>query len=193
MIDERIFDEENVVLDNVFEIEELLCMLKNIDKESEHLQGLKKFRTEAINKELDKLSFRSEKLRGIILNTMKKHEPSQKTIKFPSVGKVTRKKTSDAWEIEDENKVIAYFDALGKKSEIIETKEVLNKKQAKIFIESIVQQNKTVDGTKLREGSESLSIAFDKEEEQPVYKKSEKKTPEAETAKPSTSFKGINV
>ena len=149
------------ILDSVFEVEDILVALADIDKKIVHLKGLKEYRVQSISAEIDKLENRETTRRDLILRSLKQLEPNQKTFQFPDIGKVTRKSVAGSWVVEDEQAAIESLDKLGMKTRVVETKESINKRELKKVVAELAEQNKNVDGTTFKDGGESISIAFE--------------------------------
>lgn len=160
-----------LVLDSVYEIEELLVLISDMEKKIDYLKGLKEYRVSSIDQQITKQSNRIDQLREIILQSMKSLSPDEKTLHFPDIGKVTRKKTSDSYEIEDEAAFVEAVVNLGYKDRVIEIKEKINLKEAK----KLAMEIKDIPGTRVKSGKESVSISFEKSKKTPssaVSKKS---------------------
>ena len=148
-------------LSSVFEIENAMLHLRKLGEEVEHLKGLKKHRAQSIDKQVQSLNEDTTKLRGIILQTMRKLSPDQKTLNFPDVGKVSRRVSKDTWEIEDDKALLDFFEAEGKKSEIVKIKESIDVRNAKKLVEVYVESGVGVPGVKKIVSPESISISFE--------------------------------
>lgn len=158
------------VLDSIYEVENVLVALAEMEKKIEYYKGLRDWRVQSINAEIAKIEGRNAQLRELVLTTLKQLEPNQKTFHFPDVGKVTRKQLSGTWEIEDEQAALAALDKLGMKGRVIEVKESLNKRELKKVVAELSGQNTNVAGTAYKDGSESLSITFDSKTPKPTKK-----------------------
>lgn len=152
--------DSNTVLDNIYECEDLLLQIADINAKIEHLMGLKKYRTEALNSEIQKLKEKEECFRTVILNTIQKHDPKTKSHDFRPVGSVTCRNNKASYEIEDEDQVLAAFEEMGRKADVIVVKESLDKRKAKALIEELASKGVSVPGTVLKPASVSLSISY---------------------------------
>lgn len=154
---------DNYILNSSYEIENALLVIKQMENKIEWLGELKKTRNRDLDSEVTKLSERTELLRHIILLTMQKLEPDRKTLPFPSIGKVTRRDATPTWEIIDEEDLINFVDGLGRKSEIIKTKESLDRTAAKKLITELTskQTDQTIPGVQQNPGAESIAISFE--------------------------------
>ncbi|KKN26830.1 hypothetical protein LCGC14_0870890 [marine sediment metagenome] len=168
---EEYFMQANCVdgcLNSVFEIENAMLYLRKIGEDIEHYKGLKKHRAQSIDRRIKGLEEDTTKLRNIILQTMRKLSPDQKTLNFPDVGKVSRRVSKDSWEIKDDTVLLSFFEKEGRKEEIIKIKESLDVRIAKKLIETYVESGVDVPGvTKIR-SPESISISFEGKKPLPV-------------------------
>lgn len=149
---------EDARLDDVVEIEPVLLHIHSLNKQMARAKALKKYRMETINREISDLDEKLSLYKKLIFNTMKQLEPSEKTLKFPGVAKVTRRNNPDSWAIEDEKSFISYLKENQKDKGIIEVVEKINMQATK----SLLNAAGELPGTKQVKGGESLSIAFEK-------------------------------
>ena len=152
---------DDVCLDSVYEIDQVLMRIKELNDQLDHLKGLKKYRVDSANMAIQDVEDKIEQIRGLIHRTMVELSPGEKVLQFPSIGKVARRKTPDSWCIEDEESLIAFLDSKGLKDSAVKVKEVLDIKAAKKIIEDLASQGETVPGAVKQEGSESISITFE--------------------------------
>lgn len=155
-------NDKSYVLDSVYEIENLLLLLKEVSSKIDFYKGLKKFRAEEIDKLIEGLEFKDERIRSVILNTMKLHEPQKKTVNFPSVGKVTKRAAQDDWEINNEEDMIKFFTEHGIKGQVVKVEEKLIVKEAKKMLSSFEEQKIRVPGTTRIETKENVNVSFEK-------------------------------
>lgn len=160
------------VLSSVFEIENVMLHLEELGKRLEHLKGLKKYRAQTIDKQIHTIESDVDYFRNIILRTMQK--ANEKTLQFPDVGKVSRRKVGAGWSIENENDLIAFFESRGEKDAVVKVKEVLDVRVAKKLAETYIESGVTVPGVAEIPESESISISFEKEDAKPQPKLSVK-------------------
>ncbi len=165
------------VLENVFEIEELLSDLAKANDHIQFLQDLKKFRAEAVNIKIEEYTITTEKLRKIIQNTLAHFD--EKTLEFPGVGKVGRRTTKGRWQVQDTDAVVEYFDKKGLKKEIVQTKESVDRRKLSKLIENYQAQGEKIPGVVLGKDKESLSVTFEKTGVVPKgYAKAEEEKPQ---------------
>ena len=155
-------------LECVFDIEDLLGYVKSLDAEIDFLKRLKESRAEKINAEISSHQSDIDKIKSIIKNTMLEHQPDKKTISFPGVGKVTRRKVAGKWVIDDENVFLEEMTKRGLKTKVIRIKESVAKKEADEVLSDLQQKNDRVAGVSWNEPSESLTISLEKSEGKPV-------------------------
>lgn len=153
------------VLSSLYDIENVLLLVSEIDHKITYYRDLKKRRVEAIDTEIRKLTLKEEMLRSIILNTMKAVAPREKTLNFPDIGKVSRRKASDAIVIEDKDSVISYLDKAGLKPELVRVSEDIDKRKFNVWYNDYSKSGAKVPGVNVVPGDESLSVSFEEEEE----------------------------
>lgn len=148
-------------LSSVFDIEEVLLYLRDVEGRVEFLKELKRARTQKIDESIGRCEEQVGKLKAIILNTMKTYEPNKKTIPFPGVGKVARRKTPAKWVIDDEQKFIEWLSEADRQV-AVKVKESVVKKEADKVLERTKAASKPLPETvHYEEGGESLSISFE--------------------------------
>lgn len=150
-------------LNDLFEIEQALSMMKDSDEEQSFLKDLKKRRVNPIDDKIKKLETDKDKLKKMILNTMKELKPKQKTIDFPGVAKVTRRAVKGTWSIVDEDSLIADLERLGLKDDIVKVEEKIDKKKLNSALVNLEKQSSVVSGVEKSDNSESISVSFSKE------------------------------
>ena len=156
--------DDKFVLDEIYEIEELLDWLAALDEDVEHFQKLKEHRVKTISASIDAIEEKQQQIRGIIQRTMTALS-SKKTLVFPGIAKTTRSKRADSVEWKDEGKVIEFFEGKGMKDEV--TKLALKKKEAKKLVLDFHKKKEAVPGAPVKAGQESLTITFlDESDEQ---------------------------
>ena len=94
------------VLNSVYEIEEVIPLIQKLSKHIVFLKELKKFRSTSIDAKIAEYAEKSQQLRTVILNTLEKF--GEKTLDFPGVAKVTRKKTTSTWQVESESSLLSF-------------------------------------------------------------------------------------
>lgn len=151
---------DGYTLSSTFEIENILLLIEEIDKKLEYYKELKKHRVKSIDDKIGSLSQKEATLRGVILNTMK--SMNEKSLDFPDIGKVSRRKSKSAIVLDDQDEVIAYLDKKGLKDGVIKTVESIDKRKLNSLIGDLEKQGEVVPGISKTPGSESLSIAFEK-------------------------------
>lgn len=152
-------------LSSIFEIEQLLEYLKDTEQDIHYLQDLKRHRAKSVDSQISVLNEKRETYRQVILSTMKQHEPTKKTIPFPGVGKVSRRKVAGSWSVDNEDLMLEYFDREGIKDDIVEQpKPVINRRKLKAALDLLGKQNKNVPGVSREPDKEGVSISFESED-----------------------------
>lgn len=150
-------------LNSVYEIENILMLVSESEKTVEHYKNLKKSRIQSIDNRIAEYTDKIDSFRQLILNTLNIF--GEKSLDFPGIGRVSKRKpTAGKWEVIDDAKVMEFVKN-HKIEHVIETKEVIIKKELNKVLDEYKKQNITVPGTHLEEGQESISITFEKEEE----------------------------
>lgn len=147
-------------LSSTFEIENILILIEKIDKELEYYKGLKKHRVKSIDEKVSSLNQKESILRGVILNTMK--SMNEKSLDFPGIGKVSQRKSKSSIVLEDQDKVVAYLDKKGLKGGVVKVVESIDKRKLNTLVGDLEKQGENVPGISKIQGSESLSITFEK-------------------------------
>lgn len=148
------------ILSSTFEIENILLLVEEINKKLEYYKELKKHRVKSIDDKISSLNQKEADLRGVILNTMK--NMNEKSLDFPDIGKVSRRKSKTAIVLEDQDKIVAYLDTKGLKSGVVKNVETIDKRKLNSLISDLEKQGEDIPGISKSIGPESLSITFEK-------------------------------
>jgi len=167
---------EDFVLDSVFEIEDVLESIAELQDKKEYFKNLKKHRIETCDQKIDSYENKILQLRKVILETMKKLAPKDKTIDFSPIGKVTRKNPTQSWSIEDEDSLKEFLEKNKKKDGVVEVKERFIKRQLDRVLDELSNTIKKIPGVSLKTGEESVSIIFEKTYDPKDKQKEEPKT-----------------
>ncbi len=151
-------------LSSIFEIEELLQSVQEAEENIQYLQDLKKYRDKIVADQVSAIKAKIVNWRQVILNTMETHEPGKKTLPFPGVGKVTRRKISGSWSIDNQDLMLEHLDRAGMKDDVIEKRESINQRKLKSVLDHFDKQNQKVPGVSRGADREGLSIAFEDED-----------------------------
>ncbi len=152
---------DDVVLSSIFEIENILIHINELNSKLEHLKGLKKYRVETADVGIKSLESQIAQLRELIQRTMFALKPDENNLLFPSVGKVVKRKGTTSWVIKDEPAFLAYMQQEGKFDEVTKTKVSIDARKAKQVIDDLVESGDDVPGVEKVEGEPGISITFD--------------------------------
>ena len=130
------------------------------DSKTKWFKELKKARNKELDNEVRYIEDRQQRLRSIILRTMKELEPDRKTLQFPSVGKISRRKSADSWSIDDEKVFLHFAENRGFKDQVLQVKESIKAREANKVIAEL-SQTETVPGVSKKEGVEGISVSFE--------------------------------
>lgn len=153
---------ESGVLDSIYEIEDILEAIARSDKKIEHFEKLKKHRTNVLDEKIEQLENENIRLRQVIFDTMKALAPDDKTVDFPGVGKVTRKKPKEKWVVENEDEVIKYLEKEKLDKDAVKTVKKIVKKELDKVLDNAAKRGIAVPGANIDAGAETLSVSFDK-------------------------------
>ena len=147
-------------LSSIFEIEEVLLHIHSLNTKVDHLKGLKKYRVEAADANIKHIEEQICQYRSLIQNSMESLKPNEKTLLFPSVGKVVKRKDPDGWEITDEDLFLSYLSGTTHYNDVVKAVPKISMKEAKKLISQLNKQGESVPGVTKIEGGYSISIAF---------------------------------
>ena len=162
-------------LNSVYEIEDLLVIIRQLEDKMRFYADLKKFRTKAIDEEVSKLEQKTENLRRVVLNTMTRLEPKKRSLDFPSVGKVVRRAGKVNWRVENEQSLLGFLEKQGVKSQVVVVKEQIDKKALNKVLDCMDEQQIQPTGVKKIDAGEVLGITFADDEQEEVLKVTKKK------------------
>ena len=153
---------DDLVLSSEFEIEEVLIRLQELNSKIEHAKGLKKYKVETADIEIKSLEEKIGQFRRLIQNTMFTLTPNEKSLQFPSIAKVVKRKGSDSWKIEDEAEFLKHVRNEHKADydKVVKVKQSVDSRAAKKMIDDWTE-SEDVPGVRKVEGIESISITFD--------------------------------
>jgi phage host-nuclease inhibitor protein Gam len=152
---------DDQALSSIHEIEDVLLLLAEINRKIDYFKALKKYRTQSIDEKVSNLALKAESIRKVILNTMNQEAPNDKTLDFPSIGKVSRRKTPDSWSVKDEEALVSFLGDEGVKEEIVRTVETIDKRKLNKLISEYDKSGKSVPGSERVPGKESLSVTLE--------------------------------
>jgi len=152
---------DDVVLSSVFEIESILIHINELNSKLEHLKGLKKYRVETADVEIKALENQVAQFRELIQRTMFTLKPDEKSLQFPAIGKVVKRKGSTSYVIKDEDAFLDYMKQEGRYDEIAKTKVSVDARKAKKAIGEMIDSGDDVPGVEAIETDPSISITFE--------------------------------
>lgn len=151
---------DGYTLSSTFEIENILLLIEEIDKKVEYYKELKKHRVKSIDEKLGSLADSGLTLREVILNTMK--SMNEKSLDFPGIGKVSRRKAKSTIGIADQDTVVAYLDKKGLKDGVVKIVENIDKRKLNSLVSDLEKQGEDVPGIVRTTGKESVTVTFEK-------------------------------
>lgn len=150
----------DAILSNEYEIENLILILKDLDNKEDWLKQLKAKRIESITAEFNLIEQDREKIRSIILNSMKELVPDKKSLSFPGVGKVQIKPSKPKWVVEENSEVLEFLDKENKTQNTVITEKKIVKKELDKVLDEYFKANINVPGVKREGGKESLAVTI---------------------------------
>ena len=149
-------------LEDIFEVEGVLLIIKDISDKIEFYKNLKKKRNNDIDDTIAHLDRKQDRLRSIIFNTIKT-KSNKKTVNFPSVGKVSIKKTKTSWEIIDEKTLLDFLKQNNDIEGVAEIKTKVKKRELNEKLAYYKAQDIKVPGVEEVESKESLAIHLERD------------------------------
>ncbi len=149
-------------LSSLYDIENILLLIGEINHKLEYYKELKKHRVQSIDASISELTGKTEALRSIVMNTMKKVAPNDKTLNFPDIGKVSRRKSKDGIVIDDQAAVLDFLDKKGEKGEVVKVVKSVDKRKLNSIVSAYQKSGDQVPGISIVAGTESLSITLEK-------------------------------
>jgi phage host-nuclease inhibitor protein Gam len=152
------------VLDSKYEIENVLIMIQQVEDKIKFFKELKQHRAKQLDQEIGDLEDKSNRLRQVVLRTMISTDAKKKTMHFPGVGKVTRRAGKTSWKIKDEKAVMEFLEEQGVKNQVVETKEVIVKKEVNKVFDCLHEHSIDIPGVQHHEAAEGISISYEDED-----------------------------
>ena len=153
-------------LSSIYDIEEILLIIQEINRKIDYYKDYKRNKVQTLDTKISHLTAKVDSLRGLILTTMQTIAPKEKTLDFPDVGKVVRKKGKESLTIDDEESVLKYLDQKGRKSEVVKVVQSIDKRELNTILNEYQKSGERVPGTIFSTGEESIAITFEKPKEQ---------------------------
>jgi len=122
------FDEISMLIQEDVDVEKLIYAIKKCRDEIEFLKRLKQKRIDPIDEKIQKVNNNEDRIKKYILSLMPEIFPKKKTVDFPGVGKITQRKVSGKWEIEDEEKFKEMLKKHGKFEDVVKITESISKR-----------------------------------------------------------------
>lgn len=147
-------------LEELYSIEDLALMIKELDHKVDIQKGYKKSRMEAINNEIKSLENKKDFLKKVIVSTLNAH--GEKGITFPQSCKINTRKGRDKWVIDDKDALIELFEEKGEIDNVAQLKQEwkINKKDADKVFEDWEKSEELPDCVYREKGEESVSISY---------------------------------
>ena len=158
-------------LEDLLSIEDVLYTIQEFDKKIERYKLMKAKRVKPIEDAIDKATDKMNYLKSIILSTLIEHK--EKSISFPGVGRVTKKKGSSVWKVLDDKRIVDVLKERNKYTEIVEEKPCIRKKELDRLLDNWKTTGSLPDCVKEENKPESVSIAFEKDISVPRKEKNE--------------------
>lgn len=160
-------------LEETYEIEDLIAVMKEMAKKREFLTNLKKNRAAAIDAEIDKIDHNAELFKKVIDATLKK--ANMKALSFPSVGKVVCKSSKGKWVVLNEDELIKELATKLSPDEynkVVKAEPTIQKKELNGTLDQMEKQNQLPQNVKREAAAESVTVTFDKGIDEYIEKKS---------------------
>jgi len=162
---ERCAENDVKPLDELYDIEDLAFIIKELTHKIDIQKGYKKSKTQAINDEIKVLQNKIDYYKKVIVSTLEKHD--EKNLTLPDACKVSLRKGRPKWIIDDEEALI---------ETLIETEEIENCatkiegwKTVKKDVDKILndwEKSESLPSSVHKElGDKGLSISFTEPEE----------------------------
>ncbi|MHA2279372.1 MAG: host-nuclease inhibitor Gam family protein [Promethearchaeota archaeon] len=149
-------------LTSMYEIEDILLLIGEVNRKVDYYKEMKKHRMSSIDEKISDLTGKTDCLRQIILNTMKKVAPKDKTLDFPDIGKVTRRQPRETLVVDDQDQVLDYLEKSGTKDQVVKVVESIDKRKLNSLVQQYTKAGEKVPGVSTVKSTESLSITFEK-------------------------------
>ena len=162
---ERCFANDIKPCDDLYDIEDLAFIIKDLTHKVDIQKGYKKKKTQSINDELKVLQNKIDYFKKVIVATLEKH--GEKNLNLPDACKVNLRKARPKWIIDDEEALIEH---------LIEQKEIDNcaeriegwkitKKEADKILNDWEKSERLPDSVHKEIGDTGVSISFLEKEE----------------------------
>jgi len=147
-------------LEDVNNIEAAMSLIADGDKQVSQLKALKKLRTKQIDNRIKELEQRQEFMRQIIISTLTKS--GEKTVRFPGIGKATKRTQKGKWVIADEDKLLEFLKQEEEYDNIVEVKPSIKKKELNKLLDTWEGVDKLPkEAVNKTEDTDSLSLSFE--------------------------------
>jgi hypothetical protein len=148
------------VLEDKFDIEQVLVAVQNYNKKLEFLKELKRRRIESIDQQVDSIQKNIDVLHQAIAECMTQN--NEKSLDFPGVGKVSVRKTKGTWQIVDDNALYEFLKSHKMEHGLVESSWKFKKKELNKILDQFLSNNNVPSSVQKDEDRTSLSISFSK-------------------------------
>lgn len=155
-------------LEDLYDVEDVAFIIKDLTHKIDIQKAYKKKRTEAINDEIKKLESRIDYCKRVIVATLEKHD--EKTLNLPDACKINLRKSKPKWVINNEESLI---------DTLVETQEINNcaqriekwklvKKDVDKVLNDWEKSESLPDSVHKKIGETGVSIAFAEKKEEDI-------------------------
>lgn len=153
-------------LTDIHNVEAALAIVRNAKEQVDDLKVLKKKRTAAIDSRVDQLEKQIEFLSEVIISTL--NNAKEKTVRFPGVGKVSKRINKGKWIINDEDGILKVLKKEKEYDNIVSTSTKVDKKELNKLLDVWEKVDKIPGSVKREDDEERLTFSFEKEESKDV-------------------------
>jgi len=151
-----------IPLDDLVNIEDLILTIDMLQSKIVHYENLKKKRVNPIDNAIIDLDSRIDYMKKVILATL--IAQNEKTVNFPGVGKVIKKKNPIKWVVNDNEEIIKELKTKGEYDKVVkeEIKITINKKELNKVLGDWDKSGDIPDYVDKQGGNDGVSITFEK-------------------------------
>lgn len=148
-------------LEDLHNVESALSLIRDARRQIDDFKELKKKRANAIDEKVESLKGQVEFLSNVVSETLK--NSNEKTVRFPGIGKVTRRQVKGKWVIDSDDDLFTVLKKEDEFDNIVEMKPSIKKKELNKLLDTWSKIDKVPDCVKREEDSEGLTFSFEDE------------------------------
>jgi hypothetical protein len=154
----KINSNDETPLSDVYFVESVVAQIQTIDNKINEIKEYKRKKLEAIEISINTLEFRRNFCIKLILNTLNQFK--QKSISFPGLANIHKKKESYKWVVKDEDETVLFLQQFPENNKALENVPKINKRNLNSFLDTYEKNNSVPECILKEKTEETVVISF---------------------------------